>query len=336
MPLVDIAIPNYQYGRYLRECVSSIQAQEIKDVRVLIIDNASGDNSVEIARQLAAEDRRIEVVVHKENMGCLASWNEALDWATSDFFLLLCADDYLAPEVLQSAVRHMEIHPKATLALGEVRHFQDGEPFQTAANSKFPHWETIPSQDFLQSSCGAPLKYACSAGHALVRTTALKQAGHIRQDIFDVGDIHMMLRMASLGDVATTRSTFGYRRDHDANDGIAFRDNFALSLVRAHAAFENFFAHEGRLLPNRERLSKLEKRSIGARAWWAAVSHLLRGQPGASSELFRLAFDLSPRTAVLPPIDYLLQMERPFARATEVITEALGRARALASQRPWF
>ena len=204
MALVDIAIPSYQYGRYLRECVSSVLTQEIKDIRVLIIDNASADDSVEVARQLATEDRRIDVVVHQENLGCLASWNEALDWAASDFFLLLCADDCLAPEVLQSAVVHLEMHPKATIALGEVPHFQAGEPFiQTADKLKLTQWETISGQDFLLSSCRAPLKYASSAGHALVRTTALKQAGHIRQDILDVGDIHMMLRMASLGDVAT-------------------------------------------------------------------------------------------------------------------------------------
>jgi glycosyltransferase involved in cell wall biosynthesis len=56
---VDIAIPCYQYGRFLRQCVTSVLTQGIDAARVLIIDNSSTDDSVEVAQQLAAEDRRL-------------------------------------------------------------------------------------------------------------------------------------------------------------------------------------------------------------------------------------------------------------------------------------
>ena len=46
MATVDVAIPCYQYGRFLRACVGSVLNQGIDDVRILIIDNASTDNSV--------------------------------------------------------------------------------------------------------------------------------------------------------------------------------------------------------------------------------------------------------------------------------------------------
>lgn len=56
MASVDVIIPNYEYGRFLRDCVTSVLRQNIEALRVLIIDNASTDDSVEVARALARED----------------------------------------------------------------------------------------------------------------------------------------------------------------------------------------------------------------------------------------------------------------------------------------
>lgn len=76
---IDIAIPCYNYGHFLRDCVASTLSQEIPNLRFLIIDNASTDDSVEIAQQLAADDRRVQVAVHRRNLGPHASFNEGVD-----------------------------------------------------------------------------------------------------------------------------------------------------------------------------------------------------------------------------------------------------------------
>src|SRR5262245_3553031 len=104
MSSVDVVIPCYQYGRFLRECVSSVLTQGVSHIRVLIIDNASTDGSAEIARQLAAEDSRIEVAAHSHNVGPTASYNEGIDWASAEYFVLLDADDLLAPGCLARAL----------------------------------------------------------------------------------------------------------------------------------------------------------------------------------------------------------------------------------------
>ncbi len=56
---IDIVVPCYQYARFLRDCVTSVLTQDIQNLRVLVIDDASGDNSAEIAAQLASEDPRV-------------------------------------------------------------------------------------------------------------------------------------------------------------------------------------------------------------------------------------------------------------------------------------
>ena len=80
---VDIAIPCHNYGRFLPDCVASVLGQGIAEVRLLIIDNASTDDSLDIARTLAAQDTRISVSAHASNRGPHASFNEGVDWASA-------------------------------------------------------------------------------------------------------------------------------------------------------------------------------------------------------------------------------------------------------------
>ena len=62
MSRVDVVIPCYNYGKFLSDCVGgALDDQPGTDVRVLIIDDASQDDSAEIARKLAAADDRVEV-----------------------------------------------------------------------------------------------------------------------------------------------------------------------------------------------------------------------------------------------------------------------------------
>src|ERR1700755_3050400 len=122
MASVGIAIPCYNYGRYLRECVASVLSQGVADVRILIVDNASTDDSADIARAIAAEEPRVEVLAREENMGPHASFNAGVDWASADYFMVLCADDLLAPGCLANAVSVMEADKGIAFTYGEDVH----------------------------------------------------------------------------------------------------------------------------------------------------------------------------------------------------------------------
>ena len=118
MTSVDVVVPCYQYGSFLRDCVGSIQRQDIDNLRILIIDNASSDDSAEVAKQLASEDRRIEVVVRKKNLGPNASYNEGIDWAVGDYMMIVDADDLVANGCIAPAVSFLEHRPEVAFAYG--------------------------------------------------------------------------------------------------------------------------------------------------------------------------------------------------------------------------
>ena len=50
---IDVVVPCYQYGRFLAESVNSILSQPVEDLRVLIVDNGSTDNTLEVAKEIA-------------------------------------------------------------------------------------------------------------------------------------------------------------------------------------------------------------------------------------------------------------------------------------------
>src|SRR5436305_2109319 len=103
MSTVDVYIPCYNYGRFLRACVHSVLLQQGVDVRVLIIDDASQDSSQEIAQALAREDSRVEYRRHTANLGHIETYNEGVRWIRAKYSLLLSADDMLTPGALSRA-----------------------------------------------------------------------------------------------------------------------------------------------------------------------------------------------------------------------------------------
>ena len=76
-------------------------------------------------------------------------------------------------------------------------------------------------------------------------------------------------------------------------------------------------------MPEAARLQRLARRSVAERAYWAAVAHLCRGQPGASWDLLKFAFSRRPTTAVVPPLRYLLRERYAVDRIAAVASEML-------------
>jgi glycosyltransferase involved in cell wall biosynthesis len=103
MSRVDVVVPCYNYGRFLRECVHSALSQEGVAVRVLIVDDCSPDDSEAVGRQLAAEDPRVEYRRNPVNRGHITTYNSAFDWLRAEYTSFLSADDLLTPGALRRA-----------------------------------------------------------------------------------------------------------------------------------------------------------------------------------------------------------------------------------------
>ena len=110
MPKVTIAIPAYK-GRFLGDAMASALAQDYKDIELVVVDDCSPDDVEGVVRGF--DDSRIRYFRNGRNLGGespAVNWNVCLDYASGDYFVLLCDDDTLDPRfvsgVLDLAARY--------------------------------------------------------------------------------------------------------------------------------------------------------------------------------------------------------------------------------------
>jgi GT2 family glycosyltransferase len=325
MGSVDVAIPCYQYGRYIRSCVTSVLSQDIKDLRILIIDNASTDNSVEMAQQLATEDSRVELVAHAKNLGANASYNEGIDWAIADYFLLLDADDLLPPGALGRAVAVLDERPDIAFTFGkQILAGSEVEPKASHFGDHSNTWQVCSGLAFIRHLCRTGAN-PVGASTVLRRTSIQKQAGYYRPELPYTDDMELWLRLACLGNVAKTSAAQAIRRKHPKQHSSHYESIFIRDFHERDKAFKSFFANEGRQLPRASELEEQASRSLGDHAYWSAVSHIVRGQVDLGAELFRYASDRRGGLAPLPPIAWLFRTERASDRAKELLAAYIRR-----------
>ena len=113
---VSIIIPVYKNARHLSECLTSILAQNFQDMEILISDDCSPDNSVDIIRDFAAKDPRIRWWRNERNLGLTFNHNVCLRVAQGEFIKPFHADDkFLHPDALARMVKILEENPSVSL-----------------------------------------------------------------------------------------------------------------------------------------------------------------------------------------------------------------------------
>jgi glycosyltransferase involved in cell wall biosynthesis len=96
---VSVLIPTYNSGQYLTECLESVLNQDFRDMEILISDDGSTDNTLEIIKRFAARDNRIRWWQNPKNLGQLANHNALLHEARGEYIKILHSDDKLVSPV---------------------------------------------------------------------------------------------------------------------------------------------------------------------------------------------------------------------------------------------
>lgn len=104
--LVSIVMPSYNTGKYIADSIKSIQNQTYKNWELIIVDDCSTDNSLEVIRSFS--EPRIRLLQNKKNSGAAISRNYALREAKGKWIAFLDSDDTWAPEKLEKQIQFME------------------------------------------------------------------------------------------------------------------------------------------------------------------------------------------------------------------------------------
>ena len=93
IPKVTIYMPNYNYGKYLEEAVDSVKNQVFKDWELIVIDDGSTDDSVDVLKKFANEEKI--TVIHQKNKGLNVTNNVAIRLSRGKYIVRLDADDFI-------------------------------------------------------------------------------------------------------------------------------------------------------------------------------------------------------------------------------------------------
>jgi hypothetical protein len=222
MSRVDVVVPCYNYARFLTRCVESALGQEGVEVRVLILDDASSDDTPEVGRRLAASDSRVEYRRHDVNRGHIATYNEGLlEWAKAEYSLLISADDVVAPGAFRRATRLLDLHAEAGMAYGMAHTIENDDDPPAMPPPAIEESRVISGERFLRHCCERAY-CPVSTPTAVVRTSVQRACGGYSSDLPHSGDLEMWMRFALRGPIGVLRSVQAFYRWHAANMGAQY------------------------------------------------------------------------------------------------------------------
>ena len=108
IPLVSVIMPAYNAVPFIEEAIKSVISQTVKDWELLVIDDGSADDSVQIAQKTADSDSRIRVFRNEVNSGVAKTRNRGIDLAKGKYIAFLDSDDVWHPEKLEMQLKKMQ------------------------------------------------------------------------------------------------------------------------------------------------------------------------------------------------------------------------------------
>jgi hypothetical protein len=195
---VSVIIPCYNYGHFLLDSIVSALAQEGVEVEVVVIDDASSDQTSSIAGAVARQDPRLRLISLPENLGMIGAVNLGLHEITGKYFVKLDADDLLTPGSLHRSVALLERHPEVGFVYGRPRHFK-GEAPPRARVARL-RWTVWPGAEWLAVRCRRAVG-CISQPEAIIRTSTLRMVGAYNDRLPHTSDLEMWLRLAAVSDV---------------------------------------------------------------------------------------------------------------------------------------
>lgn len=109
-PVVSIVMPAYNSAEFIKASVLSVLAQSFTDWELIIVDDASTDNTVDVVEQLQQSDSRIKLIRLEQNQGAAIARNTAITAATGRYIAFLDCDDLWLPDKLTRQLEAMAQH----------------------------------------------------------------------------------------------------------------------------------------------------------------------------------------------------------------------------------
>ena len=116
--LVSVIIPLYNYEKYVVDCIDSIVRQDYKNIEIVLIDNKSTDNGLQVAKdKLSSCNVNYKIIENSHNLGICASLNLAIGQVKGDYTCIISSDDLLAKGRISRHIQILERSPNPNITV---------------------------------------------------------------------------------------------------------------------------------------------------------------------------------------------------------------------------
>lgn len=172
-PLVSAVMANYNDAATIGEALDALLSQSYRSLEVIVVDDASTDNSLEVIGEIARKDSRVQVLQHDRNVGPIVAQMRGLSRAQGEFVFVPSANDRALPGFLEKQIDCLESHPEAAISFCDLPCLDDPDRGEFARVATAPVYLTAEAMVHLLSKRHAFML----GGISLVRRSALRDAG---------------------------------------------------------------------------------------------------------------------------------------------------------------
>ena len=200
MPKVSIVLPSYNGSVYIKKSIESVVAQEYTDWELIIVDDCSTDETLQIAHTYAEKDARIKVHHNETNQKLPESLNIGFRQATGEYFTWTSDDNWYMENAIGTMVGYLDIHPETGLCYADYYTVNDEDSITGESRM------SEPKHIITENVVGACFLY---------RRDVAQAAGEYDKSLFLAEDYDYWMRVSRQTKFAHISELLYYYRQHD-------------------------------------------------------------------------------------------------------------------------
>lgn len=236
-PKVSIVLPCYNGAKMIGEAIESVIAQTYQDWELIIVNDCSTDNTLEVAQSYADKDKRIRVFSNEKNSKLPATLNHGFREARGELWTWTSDDNLLLPTMLEAMSDYFDTHPDVDFVVADEQYID--------MNGNVISTHILPDDISLL----LPLNNYIGAAF-MYRAEIAKRIGEYREDLFLVEDYEYFLRLNDNGELARIPQVLYQYRDNPGSLTATRQKDIAARLCQLRVEY----------LPNVEKLYKNQPR----------------------------------------------------------------------------
>ncbi len=193
-PRVSIGIPSYNHGKYISETIDSILNQTFQDFEIIITDDGSSDNTIEVLKSFS--DPRIKLYVFDKNRGACKALNNCINKSRGEYFAYVSSDDIWEHNKLEKQVKFLDENSKIPLVFTKVKIIdENGKQFMNKNHFYFAIFEEENrsreewlNRFFYKGNC------ICHPS-IMIRKSIYDEIGYYNEQMANLPDFDMWVRL---------------------------------------------------------------------------------------------------------------------------------------------